>query len=287
MDDQGDYLLNGYNVITQYPRVFPYGGVTFEYTGTNSTLERVNSTFARRLKRDLVVEILSRTNYYTVEELIRYTYTMALNEPNGHTNFYPYNYNNVAETTSTAASAHPHHHRHQHEVHYKWEMSEWSECTRLCNGERFRTAACVRAVDGQTVAPEYCRQAKPDDEYAACNTECEVSWEVTRSKCSAQCGEGTQMVTQKCIKTTPHINHRVVVDDSECPQVANTKSYEKCMGPCSSATWTYDEWGTVSGTISLVALTISSYALLCSARGRVAVEIRRDQFTARRICAAK
>lgn len=60
MDDQGEYILNGYNVITQYPRTFPYGGVTFEYTGTNSTMERVNTTFARRLKRDLTVEV-SRT----------------------------------------------------------------------------------------------------------------------------------------------------------------------------------------------------------------------------------
>lgn len=58
MDDQGEYILNGYNVITQYPRVFPYGGVTFEYTGTNSTLEKVNTTFARRLKRDLTVEVV-------------------------------------------------------------------------------------------------------------------------------------------------------------------------------------------------------------------------------------
>lgn len=62
MDDQGEYILNGYNVITQYPRVFPYGGVTFEYTGTNSTLEKVNTTFARRLKRDLTVEVITQTH---------------------------------------------------------------------------------------------------------------------------------------------------------------------------------------------------------------------------------
>lgn len=60
MDDQGEYILNGYNVITEYPRIFPYGGVTFEYTGTNSTLEKVNTTFARRLKRDLTIEVVTR-----------------------------------------------------------------------------------------------------------------------------------------------------------------------------------------------------------------------------------
>lgn len=57
MDDQGEYFLNGYNVITQYPLKFAYGGVEFEYTGTNSSLEKVNTTFARRLKRDLTVEV--------------------------------------------------------------------------------------------------------------------------------------------------------------------------------------------------------------------------------------
>lgn len=56
-DDQGEYILNGYNVITQYPRTFPYGGITFEYTGTNKTEERVSTSFARRLKRDLIVEV--------------------------------------------------------------------------------------------------------------------------------------------------------------------------------------------------------------------------------------
>lgn len=57
MDDRGEYILNGYNVIHQYPINVHYGGLTFEYTGTNSTLERVNTTFARQLKRDLTVEV--------------------------------------------------------------------------------------------------------------------------------------------------------------------------------------------------------------------------------------
>lgn len=56
-DEKGNYTLNGNNVITQYPRVFAYGGVTFEYTGTNTTMERVNSSFARRIKFDLTVEV--------------------------------------------------------------------------------------------------------------------------------------------------------------------------------------------------------------------------------------
>lgn len=60
-DEKGNYTLNGNNVITQYPRVFAYGGVTFEYTGTNTTMERVNSSFARRIKFDLTVEVTLRS----------------------------------------------------------------------------------------------------------------------------------------------------------------------------------------------------------------------------------
>lgn len=68
MNDQGEYILNGYNVITQYPQIFPYGGVTFEYTGTNSTLEKVNTTFARRLKRDLTIEVITNAfEWYMID----------------------------------------------------------------------------------------------------------------------------------------------------------------------------------------------------------------------------
>lgn len=64
MDDQGEYILNGYNVIALFPKIFPYGGVTFEYTGTNSSLERVNTTFAKRLKRDLTIEVIKSRELY-------------------------------------------------------------------------------------------------------------------------------------------------------------------------------------------------------------------------------
>lgn len=57
LDDQGEYLLNGHNVINTYKKTFPYAGVTFEYSGANSTVERVNTTYSRILKKDLKVEV--------------------------------------------------------------------------------------------------------------------------------------------------------------------------------------------------------------------------------------
>lgn len=44
-------------MITQYPRTFPYGGVTVEYTGTNATLEKVTTNYARKLTLDLTVQV--------------------------------------------------------------------------------------------------------------------------------------------------------------------------------------------------------------------------------------
>lgn len=57
IDDNSSYILNGHNVITQYPRTFAYGGITFEYSGTNATMEKVNTSYARKLTRNLRVQV--------------------------------------------------------------------------------------------------------------------------------------------------------------------------------------------------------------------------------------
>ena len=72
-----------------------------------------------------------------------------------------------------------------------------------------------------------------------------IRWEIQRSKCSAECGEGVQQLSYSCIQTFPETNHRKVVDDLHCPTSQKSKLYEKCMGPCASATWTYEEFGPV------------------------------------------
>lgn len=54
-------------------------------------------------------------------------------------------------------------------------MTSWSECDQLCNGRRFRTAACTQTDSGRKVSPNYCHEKKPDDEYESCNLDCELS----------------------------------------------------------------------------------------------------------------
>lgn len=70
-------------------------------------------------------------------------------------------------------------------------------------------------------------------------------WEIQRSDCSVECGEGIQKLSYSCIQTFPQTNHRKVVDNVHCPTTQKNKIYEKCMGACASATWTYEEYGSV------------------------------------------
>lgn len=105
---------------------------------------------------------------------------MALNEKSGHTSFYPYNYNQndqQAESRRMPKTQSSYHRTQSPPLpQYKWEMSEWSECNRLCNGETFRMATCVQDSDGRKVLPSQCRPPKPDDEYRTCNTECDIAY---------------------------------------------------------------------------------------------------------------
>lgn len=55
--DREEYILNGDRVISSYPKNFSYGGVIFEYTGTNAAREKVSTLFAMPLQRDLFVEV--------------------------------------------------------------------------------------------------------------------------------------------------------------------------------------------------------------------------------------
>ena len=53
----GEYLLNGDFVMSMFRKTIQYGGITLEYSGSDSVVERVNSS--KPIKKDLVVEVRS------------------------------------------------------------------------------------------------------------------------------------------------------------------------------------------------------------------------------------
>ncbi|KRF83490.1 uncharacterized protein Dvir_GJ24366, isoform D [Drosophila virilis] len=220
-DDKHVAFLNRDKVVTPYAKTYSYGGVTLDYNGSNSTIERVNTTYSWKLTRDLIVEIISidlsaAKNQNTI--LISYTYT--LDKPI------------IAEA--------------EVEI-YRWQMQAWSSCDSLCQGTMHRQAACISTTQGLKVAAQYCDEsAMPKAEYRNCNTDCILTLNTTSiSECSAACGElGTREKAFNCIQTFPDIQRPNIVDMSYCQLKFEIVRHEQCREGC----WNYTDWSTCTQT---------------------------------------
>lgn len=159
-DDHDEYILNSLNHIEEHQKTIYYGGITLEYNGGKQALEKVNSTYARQLKRELKVDILSFKTPNPVEDfIISFSYSQSDPEKVVFSNHI---------TTSYHQPIAP-------KKQYIWQMQEWSECSHLCNGQSIRKAACVEMNSNSVVQENYCRtSAKQYDDYKDCNTECKL-----------------------------------------------------------------------------------------------------------------
>ncbi|KAL9889384.1 ADAM metallopeptidase with thrombospondin type 1 motif A isoform 2-T2 [Glossina fuscipes fuscipes] len=223
-DDQGKSLLNGDNVIIAFRNVSYYAGVAYEYNGSKNPIERVNTTYTRKLKRDLVVEIISMiTNAHKDNETLLMTYTYTMDK----TNYL------------------------EHEVEiYRWEMQQWSNCDALCHGSMYRLPVCVSTIQALKVAPQFCDpSAKPNADYRVCNTECLLTLNVTSiSECSSSCGLlGTREKTYHCIQNLPDMGRSNIVDLKYCASKFEFDVHEECREGC----WRYKEWTPCSKTCGL------------------------------------
>ncbi|KAM7364624.1 ADAM metallopeptidase with thrombospondin type 1 motif A isoform 2-T6 [Cochliomyia hominivorax] len=218
-DDQGNSLLNGANIITAFPNVSYYAGVAYDYNGSKSFVERVNTTYTRKLKRDMIVEIISMiTSTHKDNDTLLMTYSYTIDKPN------------YVEP--------------EIEI-YRWEMQQWSTCDALCHGSMHRMPACVSTTQAIKVAPQFCDiHAKPPTEYRDCNTDCNLTLNVTSiSECSASCGMlGTREKTYHCIQTFPDIQRSNIVDLKYCSSKFEIKTHEECREGC----WEYTDWMTCS-----------------------------------------
>ncbi|XP_013098906.2 A disintegrin and metalloproteinase with thrombospondin motifs 9 [Stomoxys calcitrans] len=215
-DDQGKSLMNGDHLLTAYHNISYYAGVAYEYNGSNSTVERVNTTYTKKLKRDLRVEIISLPSHNQRDNdtlLLTYSYTIERK-------------NYVDQNIEV----------------YRWDMQEWSTCDSLCQGSMHRLPVCISATKGLQVAPQFCdMQSKPPTEYRACNTDCVLSLNVTgASECSASCGMlGTRELTYQCIQTFNDFDRSSnIVDLKYCAANFNIKTHEECREGC----WKYTDW---------------------------------------------
>ncbi|KRG01112.1 A disintegrin and metalloproteinase with thrombospondin motifs 20 [Drosophila mojavensis] len=220
-NDNHDNLLNNDKVVTPYPKKTTYAGVTLDYNGSNSTVERVNSTYSWKLTRDLIVKVISIDLSADKDQntvLISYTYTLDK----------PF----IAEA--------------EVEI-YRWQMPAWSSCDSLCQGTMHRQATCISTTQGLKVSSQFCEEsAKPKAESRSCNTDCILTLNTTSiSECSAACGElGVREKTFNCIQTFPDIQRTNIVDMSFCQAKFEIVRHEECREGC----WNYTDWSTCTKT---------------------------------------
>ncbi|XP_054290364.1 A disintegrin and metalloproteinase with thrombospondin motifs 20-like [Macrosteles quadrilineatus] len=207
--ETGEYILNGNSIVSMFRKVILYGGTTLEYSGSDSVVERVNSS--RPLSKDLLIEVLSVGNLYPPD--IKYSYTV--------------------QRTSLAQ--------------YSWRVSEqWSVCDKVCNGEMRRLLVCVKVESGQEVSSDMCNGIdKPEPPAKPCNNHCVLRWQISRSECSSHCGEGVRVLMVQCVQQFPD-NKVSSVHNSSCAHLALPPTHEPCVGPCDHAHWRFHDWSPCS-----------------------------------------
>ncbi|XP_018011351.2 A disintegrin and metalloproteinase with thrombospondin motifs 20, partial [Hyalella azteca] len=112
--ETGEYLLNGHWIVTPFQKVVEFSGTMLEYSGSNTAIERINST--KPLQKKLLVQILSVGKLHP--PYVRYSYTKS---------------DHLSEPT------------------YLWRLGDWTNCTQPCIGTRERSAYCVRNAAGHRV----------------------------------------------------------------------------------------------------------------------------------------
>ncbi|KTG35529.1 hypothetical protein cypCar_00038168, partial [Cyprinus carpio] len=208
-DSQSNFLLNGNFVVSMFKREITFKGAEIEYSGSNTTVERINCT--ERIEEELVLCV---GNLYNPD--VRYSFSIPIEEQ-----------------------------REQ----FVWDLSgPWQECSRICQGERRRKAVCVRKSDHLVVSEQRCENLpRPRGTTEPCNTDCELRWHVAgRSDCSSKCGPGYRTLDVLCMRYSQNKRLSERMEARFCADLAKPQTREGCHGDCLLKSWQYSTWSQCS-----------------------------------------
>ncbi|PKU40449.1 disintegrin/metalloproteinase [Limosa lapponica baueri] len=75
-NSQGDFILNGDFVVSMFKREIKVGNAVIEYSGSDNTIERINST--DRIEQEITLQVLSVGNLYNPD--VRYTFNIPIED---------------------------------------------------------------------------------------------------------------------------------------------------------------------------------------------------------------
>uniref|UniRef100_A0A803U052 ADAM metallopeptidase with thrombospondin type 1 motif 9 n=1 Tax=Anolis carolinensis TaxID=28377 RepID=A0A803U052_ANOCA len=134
------FILNGDYVVSMFKKEIRVGNAVIEYSGSDTPIERINSTY--RIDQEIVLQVLSVGNLYNPD--VRYTFNIPIEDK---------------------------------PQQFYWNIyGPWQACSKLCQGERKRKPICTRESDQLMVSDQRCdRIPQPDPVTELCNTNCELS----------------------------------------------------------------------------------------------------------------
>ncbi|TSK82194.1 ADAMTS-like protein 1 [Bagarius yarrelli] len=116
----------------------------------------------------------------------------------------------------------------------EWELEAWSSCSATCGvGLQTRAVTCKLNISTHSnhtekVKDEKCRQPKPSSVQACNRFDCPPKWDIQEwSKCSATCGEGTQMLLVVCRRLRLNGQHQTLLPES-CASVPKPFKARSC-----------------------------------------------------------
>ncbi|KAM9568431.1 A disintegrin and metalloproteinase with thrombospondin motifs 20-like [Salvelinus alpinus] len=226
-DSHSNFLLNGNFVVAMFKREIPFKGTVIEYSGSDTKEERINCT--ERVEEELILQVLCVGNLYNPD--VRYSFNIPIEE-----------------------------HREQ----FVWDPSgSWLECSRMCQGERWRKAACVRKSDHLGVSDQRCEPLpRPNAATEPCNTDCELRWHIAgKSECSAKCGPGYRTMDVQCMRYSSLKRQSERLEGRACSDLPKPQAREACHGDCLLKSWQYSTWSQCSKTCGRGVRTRDSYCM--------------------------
>ncbi|XP_039206103.1 A disintegrin and metalloproteinase with thrombospondin motifs 9 isoform X2 [Crotalus tigris] len=202
------FILNGDYVVSMFKKEIKIGNAVIEYSGSDTPVERINSTY--RIDQEIVLQVLSVGNLYNPD--VRYTFNIPIEDK---------------------------------PQQFYWNVyGPWQSCSKLCQGERKRKPICTRESDQLMVSDQRCDKIpQPDPVTELCNLNCELRWHIVRkSECSVQCGMGYKTLEISCAKYSKLEGKIEKYDDRYCSGIPKPNSREKCSGDCNTGGWRYSAW---------------------------------------------
>ncbi|XP_078388307.1 A disintegrin and metalloproteinase with thrombospondin motifs 8-like [Cetorhinus maximus] len=197
LDDK--YILNGdYSVITVEQDI-PIGGAILKYSGSSTTLERIQSF--KQLQEPLTIQLLSMS-IDTLPPRVKYSF------------FIP---KDVLFSKQKAKANKKSPNAIKQSIASQYTLGEWSECSRSCgSGWQRRNVEC-KDNDGK-VSLECNWALKPEDIRPCADTPCPL-WQLGAwSSCSRTCGKGERKRTALCVEYSGKTAEEDKCDSSKQPK---------------------------------------------------------------------